>query len=198
MHFFTWGINQADIKEKRALITEDHWKFWDAYDDRMIARGPVLDPEDPSTVLGSIHIVELDSWEDTRPILTDEPYSKAGLFKEFILTRFSLGLDRTQFATDRKSDCLEFFIHCPAKEGMGVTQAELKDEHEAYCRSRDDIFVCRGELLTKAGDWDGNVFLVQFPTEADATQFLKEEPYFKAGLYLQSNIHCWRRGGRTK
>lgn len=181
MQFFTWGVNKPNIKEKRAAITEDHWKFWDNYDDCMIARGPVLDFVDSSIALGSIHIVELDSLHDAQPIMNDEPYGKAGLFEELIVTRFSSGLNRTQFDVDGSQDSLCFFIYCPALVDAREAQAKLVGEHEAYCQLHDFIFICRGDLLTKEGDWNGSVFFVELPSKEDARSFFKMNLMRKLG-----------------
>jgi uncharacterized protein YciI len=160
MQFFAWGINKPNIKEKRATITETHWKFWDQYDDRLISRGPVLNPNDPSTALGSIHILELKHWDDAQPILVDEPYAKAGLFEEIILKGFSLELDRTQFEFKGTPGSHSFFIYCPAKNNALEEQVGIVKAHNEYCLSHDERFICRGSLLTKDGNWDGSVFFI--------------------------------------
>ncbi len=60
MEFFAWGVNHPGVADKRSAIIREHWDFIDRYKERLIARGPVLDPHDPSRVTGSIHIADLD------------------------------------------------------------------------------------------------------------------------------------------
>lgn len=198
MQFMTWGINKPDIKEKRAAINETHWAFWDHYEDRLIARGPVQDPADPKTALGSIHVADLDKLEDVKVMAYDEPYAANGLFKELIVTRFENELPRTQFQTPPRPEKTGYFIYCKASaDGMTKRGAHLA-AHNAYCEAVDDaVMVCRGALLTDDGAWNGAAYFIEVDGEADANAFLAGEPYNKAGLFEDVRVVRWRRGGRA-
>ena len=196
MQFFAWGINRPGVKEARAAIIHDHWDFIDRYADRLIARGPVLDPADLSVVTGSIHIVDLEDEDAFRHFVDDEPFAAAGLFSEIRRRRFRLDLNRTQFQFESTPDCPRYFIHCPARTGTRDRRAALAEEHEAYCESLDRHFVCRGSLLTDGGDWDGSLFFVEFPSEDEVAGFLAEEPCNRAGLFAEVAVHRWTMGGR--
>ncbi len=196
MQFFAWGINRPGVKEARAALLHDHWDFIDRYADRLIARGPVLDPTDLSVVTGSIHIVDLADEEAFRRFVDDEPFAAAGLFAEIHRRRFRLELGRTQFAFESTPGQPRFFIHCPARDGARAQQPALEQAHESYCRSFDRHVVCRGALLDGAGAWDGALFLVEFPSQDEAARFLAGEPYNAAGLFAESPIRRWTMGGR--
>lgn len=197
MQFLTWGINKPDILEKRARINETHWAFWDDYESRLIARGPVLDPADGKTPLGSIHIAELDDFDDAKVMAYDEPYAAAGLFKKLILTRFQSALDKTQFEIEPRPDKTGFCVYCTAAPGAAEKQAALQQAHEDYCDANADLFACRGALLTDGGEWNGAAFFIEVDDRAAAEKFLADEPYNAAGLYGETEIVRWRRGGRA-
>ena len=196
MQFFAWGINRPGMKEARAAIIHDHWDFIDRYADRLILRGPALDPADLSVVTGSIHIIDLEDEAAFRRFVDDEPFAAAGLFAEIHRRRFRLELGRTQFQFESTPDCPRFFIHCPARQGAGEQQAALADAHDSYCRSFDRHMICRGALLDDNGAWDGALFFVEFPSQDDAAGFLAGEPYNAAGLFAETSILRWTMGGR--
>lgn len=197
MQFLTWGINKPDILEERAKINEPHWAFWDNYEGRLIARGPVLDPSDGKTPLGSIHIAELDSFDDAKVMAYDEPYAAAGLFRKLILTRFQSALDKTQFEIEQRPDKMGFCVYCTAATGAADKMPDLQQAHEQYCADHADLFACRGALLTDDGTWNGAAFFIEVDDQAAAEKFLAEEPLNAAGLYATTEIVRWRRGGRA-
>jgi len=196
MQFFAWGINRPGVKDARAAIIHDHWDFIDRYADRLIVRGPVLDPADLSVVIGSIHIVDLEDEEAFRRFVDDEPFAAAGLFSRIVRRRFRLELDRTQFQFESTPDSPRFFIHCPAREGARDRQAALEDAHESYCRAFDRHMVCHGSLLDGDGAWDGSLFFLELPSADEAAGFIAAEPYSAAGLFAESPIRRWTMGGR--
>ncbi len=197
MQFLTWGINKPDILERRAAINETHWAFWDNYEDRLIARGPVLDPGDGKTPLGSIHIAELDGFDDAKVMAYDEPYAAAGLFKKLILTRFQSALDKTQFEIEQRPDKTGFCVYCTAAPGAMGKHSGLQLRHEEYCTEHANLFACRGALLTDEGVWNGAAFFIEVDDREAAEKFLADEPYSAAGLYATTEIVRWRRGGRA-
>ncbi|MBT5373710.1 MAG: hypothetical protein HN884_17050 [Rhodospirillaceae bacterium] len=198
MQFLAWGTHKQDIMEKRAALQKDHWAFWDDYEDRLIARGPLLNSDGSGPPTGNIHIITLNDWDEAKIIVTEEPYTKAGLFQDMVLTQFFLELDRTQFDSTGLPDRQGYFIYCPAADRVLEQQVKLASAHQDYCQSKDDIFACRGSILSDAGDWNGTAFLVEVSDEDAVTAFLEEEPYNAAGLFEEPRITRWRRGGRPK
>ena len=197
MQFFTWGINKPGVNDRRAGALGEHWNYMDTYDDALIARGPVLDPDDLSVVTGSIHVFDLVDWDAARAFVFDEPFAKNNLFETVHMTRFALELGRTQFEFKSNPDHPRFFIYAPAGADAHNQQAPLSDEHERYCASFDANFVCRGSLLTEAGAWNGSLFLIEVPALRAAEAFLAGEPYNKAGLFREAEVRRWTLGGRA-
>ena len=197
MYFMTWGINKPGIKEQRAAINETHWAFWDGYEGRLIARGPTLDPADEKSATGSIHIAKLESWQEAQVMAYQEPYAAAGLFKQLVLTRFDLELGRTQFDFEAQPGRIGFFIYCQSTPSVAEDRNGMREAHEAYCQAHDDIFVCRGSLLTDEGAWTGSAFFIEVADQTVAEAFLADEPYSRADLFSFTQLLRWRRGGRT-
>lgn len=196
MQYFVWGINKPDVHDKRMALVQDHWNFYDQYDDQIIARGPTLKPEGGSERTGSIHIFDLDDADAIHHCVFEEPYAKAGLFETLIIKRFSLGPNGTQFEFEKTPDYSQFFLYCSAKPGSIRDRETIREAHDAYCRTHDSRIICQGDLLTEGGDWDGCVFFVEVPSKAKADAFLSEEPYQAAGLFDSPQVHRWTMGGR--
>ena len=196
MLFFAWGINKPGVKDRRTAVVHDHWNFIDLYDDRLIARGPVLDPADAAIVTGSIHILELDDWDAAKKFAYDEPFAANGLFEDIILTPYSHELGRTQFEFVKNPDRPRFFIYCPATADKAEAAANLKTAQDSYCDGFDANCVCRGSLLDTDGNWAGRVFLMEFEDAEAAAAFIADEPCHQAGLYTETRISRWTLGGR--
>lgn len=195
MQYFVWGIDRPDSKDRRIANMERHWEFIARYDDRLIARGPVLDTAAPQKVLGSIHIVELDDADAARAFAYDEPFAVEGVFAEIVTMPFRLELGRTQFVFEGTPDDPRFFIHCPAASGIDAVPDDIASAHEAYCREFDAHFVCRGSLLTDDGAWAGRAFFLEMPDRAAVDRFLADDPCTTAGLYDAPRVHRWTMGG---
>ena len=195
MQYFVWGLDRPDSKAQRIAVMERHWEFIARYDDRLIARGPVLDMADPQKVLGSIHIVELDDAAAAHSFAYDEPFAMDGVFAEIVVMRFRLELGRTQFVFDSMPDHPRFFVHCPAAPGVDAVPDDIASAHEDYCRAFDPHFVCRGSLLTDDGAWAGRAFFIEMPDRAAVEDFLANDPCAVAGLYEAPRVHRWTMGG---
>ena len=195
MEFFAWGVNHPGVAGKRSAIIREHWDFIDRYKDRLIARGPVLDTRDPSQVTGSIHIAELDDWQEAKRFVYEEPFHKAGLFENVLIRRFELELGRTQFEFESAGDLPRFFVYCSQARGGGTGPERVADEYDAYCAGFDANFLCRGALVDDRGGRAGSIYLMEMADTDAADEFLAGEPYLKAGLYGDVQVHRWTPGG---
>ncbi len=195
MEFFAWGVNHPGVADKRSAIIREHWDFIDRYKDRLIARGPVLDPGDPSRVTGSIHIAELDDWREARRFVHEEPFHQAGLFEHVLIRRFELELGRTQFEFESAGGLPRFFIYCPAAPGNEAGRERAAGEYGAYCAGFDANFLCRGALLDDRGGWAGSIYLMEMADTDAVDGFLEGEPYREAALYGGVEVHRWTPGG---
>lgn len=195
MQYFAWGVDRPDATQQRLDLRDEHWAFLDRFEERLLARGPVLDDEDPKRVLGSIHVVELDDDAEARHFAYDEPFSKEGVFSDVVLTKYRHELGRTQFDFEGNPDSPRFFVHCPAAAPGTEPPADLADAHEAHCAAFDAHVVCRGSLLDAAGGWAGRILLLEAPDRATVETFVADDPCTRAGLYAETAIRRWTMGG---
>ncbi len=195
MQFFAWGINKPGVKDQRTALIKTHWDFIAQYDDKLIARGPVMQADDLSVVTGSIHIVDLPDQSAAERFVYEEPFAKAELFNSIVFSRFELDLGRTQFEFISQPDVPRFFVYCPAKNGGDEMKQSLAEAHEAYCQKFDDNFICRGSLLSDDGSLLGKVFFLEMAEQKTVESFLANEPFAEAGLYDKTEIHRWTMGG---
>ncbi|MEK9677884.1 MAG: YciI family protein, partial [Rhodospirillaceae bacterium] len=163
--------------------------------DQLIQRGPVMDTNDVSNVLGSTHIVEVETKEQADVFAFEEPFYKNGVFKDVRMMGFELELGRTQFVFESNPDWPRFFVYCPARTAGESKRKELRDEHHAYCKDFDENFVCRGAILAEDGSWNGQVFFIEAKDVSVVEGFLEDEPYNAAGLYAETQINRWTMGG---
>jgi uncharacterized protein len=196
MQFFAWGITKPNVQDERSAIIEEHWSFMDQFDGQLIARGPTLSLDGSGAITGSIHIAELANIDEAKRLAFDDPFAKASLFKEIILSKFTAGIKRTQFEFDSQPDTHSFFIHCPANDGAIEARKGHQKDHQEYCLSFDNQMICRGALRNDDDTWNGSLFFVEFPTKEDADNFLKNEPYNKIGLFKNPTVFPWKKGGR--
>ena len=195
MQYFTWGINKPGTNEKRTSLIKKHWDYIANYDKNLIARGPVMDPNDLGVVIGSIHIVELADFAEAEVFTYEEPFAKAGLFKSIFISQFELKLKRTQFDFISNPDFLRFFIYCPATMHSKEKTSELTGAHEAYCKKFDRHFICRGSLISGNSTWQGNIYFVEFANSIDVNNFLENNPFSKSGVYDKTETFRWTMGG---
>ena len=195
MQYFTWGINKPGVKGERTALIQAHWDFIAQYNDDLIARGPVLDKNNHSEVIGSIHIVDLPYAGAVKTFVQDEPFADAGLFREIIVKRFRLELDRTQFSFQSTGDHPRFFIYCPASMDQTSPDDALTGAHQAYVSEFKGNLICHGSLLGTRNLWQGKVFFVEFNDEREAWNFLKNDPFNLAALYTRAEFHRWTMGG---
>ncbi len=194
MQYFVWGTDVPDSKERRHPLQRAHWDFIASYDEKLIARGPILDSENPTVLRGSMHIVELDGPEEARHFAYDEPYAKDGLFSEIVVRRFSLELGRSQFEFRLDPARERYMVICDGKPDLNIPP-DIAAAAEAYYREWDKDMVCRGSFLDDAGNWDGHLFFMEVGNRADLDRFLADDPCAKARLYRKTEARRWTLGG---
>jgi len=195
MQYLTWGINKPGTTEQRTSLIKKHWDFIAKYEKNLIARGPVIDEENLSVVIGSIHIVDLETPAEAEDFTYNEPFAKAGIFKTIIISPFKLELGRTQFDFISNPVFLRFFLYCPAAMDSKEIKPELNEAHRIYCQKFDKHFICHGSLMSKDNNWQGNIYFLEFANRIDIDQFLESEPFAKAGIYDKIEVFRWTMGG---
>src|SRR5690349_12395366 len=90
----------------------------------MTARGPTFEA-DRTTWTGSLHIVDLASPEAAEEFVRDEPYERAGLFREHVVRRFKNLLGRTMWEFPGESPDPRFFVIAHLR-GEALPAADFK------------------------------------------------------------------------
>jgi len=151
VQYFAWGVDRPDAMEQRLDLRDAHWAFLDRSEDRLFARCPVLDDAEPTKVLSSIHVVELDDDAEARHFAYDEPFAKEGVFSAVVLSGYRHELGRTQFEFESDPDAPRFFVHCPAAAPGTAPPDDISSAHESHCAAFDSHVVCRGSLIDEDG-----------------------------------------------
>ena len=86
MAFVVRALDKPDSLAIRKANREAHLAFLEAAGDRLKLAGPLL--SDQGEMIGSLLIVDFDTAEAVRDWLKDDPYGKAGLFRDIAVTGF--------------------------------------------------------------------------------------------------------------
>ena len=197
--YFIYGRDRAGAGALRRDHVEAHWAFMDNYADCMVARGPTL-ADDGETPTGSMHMAELANGAAARVFAHDDPYAKAGVFDEIVIRRWRNALGRTMwdFEGDPANN-QRFLLIGHGRPDMTETRDGLLEAHRKYFIDGGFLprFIERGPLYNDdESEWVGSAMLIELPDRAAVEEMLANEPYCKAGLYTDIEIHRWRFGGR--
>jgi uncharacterized protein len=174
-------------------LDEEHWSYMDHYADGMLARGPTL-AADRATWTGSLHIVDLPSFEAAHQFVEREPYNRAGLFEQHLIRRFNNLLGRTMWEVPEASDDPRFLViaQAPTEAGEPAAAVPLLDLM-ALARER---LIVHGELLTPDEPRPvGIVSALQAPTRQTVDALLTDG-YPQVAEHLDVQILDWEFGGR--
>ncbi|WP_088320400.1 YciI family protein [Kineosporia sp. R_H_3] len=179
MDVFCYHRDRVGSTPLRQQLSESHWAYMDAFQDRMIARGPTFTDE---TLTGSVHIVSLPDPAAARAFAFDEPCYQAGAYRDVLIRRWESLSDRTMYDPSVGSDDSERFLV------LGFTVAPTTERVEAPYRP--GTIVC-GELLSDDGIHVlGAAALVQPAVAGDVRDVLPERHYAAV------EVHRWDFGGR--
>jgi uncharacterized protein YciI len=79
----------------------------------------------------------------------------------------------------------------PGKEAL---RASHRDAHIQYMRKNLGRVLASGGLLADDGETaHGGLMVLDTDSRADAERFVKEDPFFVAGLYSRYTINRWRK-----
>jgi uncharacterized protein YciI len=199
--WFFYCRDDADTRDRRLQVREDHWAFMDGYAEGMIARGPTL-AADGETPTGSMHVVELPDESAAETFAFEEPNYKAGIYSDVMIRQWTNALKRTMWDFEGDSEANRRFLfigHGRGGEDVTARRNELLQAHRDFlappAKMRQQIL--RGPLWDRAGEtWLGSLFLLEAPDRAAAEAFFDGEPYTRDGLYERTELHDWRFGGR--
>ena len=181
MEFFFYHRDRAGSQTLREQLLESHWSYMDGYATEMIARGPTFS-SDGDTPTGSVHVVDLPDPVAARTFAFDEPYYRAGVYRDVLLRRWRNLLGRTMWQfPPGYTDANRYLVL-----GLGAGQTA-----DTAVPSDPDALIAYGPLLSDDGtEWLGTAALIQAPDPATARAVLTAE------RYADIEVHDWQFGGR--
>src|SRR5690606_30146828 len=94
-----------------------------------------------------------------------------------------------------------FLVLGHARAGATAERDALLTRHRRYFDEHGyrDRFIARGPLLSDDGtEWAGSAMLVELADRRAVETMLDGEPYVRAGLYANLEVHRWQFGGRPR
>jgi uncharacterized protein YciI len=174
MMFFVYGRDRPGTNDARMATTEEHWSYMDRYADVLIARGPTFVSDDEYT--GSVHIVDLPDRSAAEAFAFDDPYYRAGVFRDVMVHRWRNVLGRTMWQFEGH-DRPRFLV---LGHGAGADD-----------RPTGDGVIVGGPLLSDDGTQRlGTAMLVEAPDPGAAAELLPSG-------HDSVEVHRWRFGGRS-
>ncbi len=196
MQFLVWCTDKPGMFEKRMSVIEDHWAFYEQYTDHLIARGPTVNSDNLDELTGSVHIYDVEGPDVLQRCVYEDPFAKAGVFDTILIRRFALGVNGVQSDFEPAPNRLQFFVYAQSKADVAAEREKIRQMHERYCRDLDDRIISQGDIYSDDGDWAGNVYFLEVPSNSEVDMFLRDEPYNSAGLLESVQVRSWRIGGR--
>jgi uncharacterized protein YciI len=175
MDFLFYCRDKPNVGALLERNVEAHWSFMDGYADRLLTRGPTLSA-DGEEHTGSLHIVRLDSTAETETFAYQEPFYRAGAYREVIIRRWQDRLGRTMRDFKPTDDGPLFLILGHAAPSPDLA-SRLIEHAAAYGWTQ----------RLEAKDWSGFAAILQAPARDAVESLLGDNA---------AEIHRWRIGGR--
>jgi uncharacterized protein YciI len=86
MPFYVYGQDRPGAQTEMEALAEAHWSYMDRFAGRLILRGPTLSG-DGAEHTGSVHVVDMDDRACAERFATEEPYWRAGLYRDITVVR---------------------------------------------------------------------------------------------------------------
>jgi uncharacterized protein YciI len=197
MNFLVYGRAFVEASDHDTpALDEAHWSYMEAFADRMTARGPTLSP-DRTTWTGSLHVVDLDDANAARAFAVDDPYHRAGLFRDHLIRRFDNLLGRTMWDVTVQAEHVPFLIIAGSGE---VPSAPMSMTHLPQAVAErlvlwGALHPVRDDIRLPSGHSIGMALALLVPHEAAARTLIAAEPALLGG-HTDWEIHAWEFGGR--
>lgn len=80
-------------------------------------------------------------------------------------------------------------FHLLDRSDAGHLRTQVRPEHKAYLGRVSDRIAFAGPLLADDGStMIGSLLVIDFPDRDAAAQWLRDEPFFRAGLYAATSV----------
>ena len=86
-----------------------------------------------------------------------------------------------------------YIITCIDKKNSLKKRLANRELHLKYLKSFKDKIILAGPILNKTNKSKGSVLILKFQNRFELNNFLKNDPYSKAGLFETVNIEIFKR-----
>ncbi|MEV6472107.1 YciI family protein [Streptomyces sp. NPDC051657] len=93
MPFYVHAQDQPDVADQLMELCEEHWSYMDRFDSRLILRGPTLS-DNGEEHTGSVHVVDVADRAAAERFAREEPFWKAGLYRDLTVSAAEVLLRR--------------------------------------------------------------------------------------------------------
>ncbi|MDX3605211.1 MULTISPECIES: YciI family protein [Streptomyces] len=93
MPFYVYAEDRPDVADQLTELSEEHWSYMDRFDSRLMLRGPTVS-DDGEEHTGSVHVVDLADRAAAERFGREEPFWKAGLYRDLTVVAADVLLNR--------------------------------------------------------------------------------------------------------
>ncbi|MFJ2024207.1 YciI family protein [Streptomyces sp. NPDC087897] len=93
MPFYVYAQDQPEVADQLMELCEEHWSYMDRFDGGLILRGPTVS-DDGEEHTGSVHVVDLANRAEAERFAREEPFWKAGLYRDLTVVAAEVLLRR--------------------------------------------------------------------------------------------------------
>ena len=94
---------------------------------------------------------------------------------------------------------MPFMIETFDKSGHHELRLEIRDKHLAYLDAHSALLLaCGAKLSDDASTASGGLYLVDLETREEAQAFIRQDPFYTAGLFEDIKIVRWRKAYLNK
>ena len=181
-----WAIycwDKPDTAGQRKALLAEQKAYVKSFGDRVIGYGHFVS-DDGKDTLGSCFFMQLDDRAAADTFVAGEPMTKAGVYRNVEIQRWSNSFGKR--AADYKRKGLQQFLCTGPKTGTPEFFRQHLHANESYFASFGDSFIFRGPIRSADGaDNIGTALLLELPDRAAADKFWNEEPFSKHGGYAR-------------
>jgi len=180
------------------VLDEGHWSYMDGFAGRMTARGPTLSA-DRTRWTGSLHVVDFDDNAGAQAFAVNDPYHRAGLFRDHLVHRFDNLLGRTMWDVTPQAGDVPFFVLADGGREEHAQTVRMSPAHVSQATSERLVLWGR---LTPADDSPGpadqptGVALALLAPDESAARALIEAKPTLLSAHTNWQLHAWEFGGR--
>ena len=185
MLFACFMIDNSSTAEKRDELRPVHRDYLSESEEDLYLAGPLWN-DARTKMLGSLYVIEQPDKAATEAWLTEEPFTKHGLFG----AQHVYGWEHLKGDREAKGD-LTLYFHLDAQSAPAKRTA-LREQHVDYLTHFVNDLFAVGPLYNDSDKTDfehriGSMFILDFPNRARADEWRAQEPYTRNDVYDQ----CW-------